>query len=173
MLRWSGIIRCRAKGASTPSVHFVRLGGRELRLTGGEPLVRRGFDELVTNLSRHLHSGTLDELMLTTNGTRLSDHAAVLVAAGVRRINVSLDTLDSGKFFRLTRGGNLPHALAGIETALAVGLRIKLNIVALAQDNAEELPGLIAWAHARGTEASLIETMPLGTIEQDRTDQHL
>jgi len=152
---------------------FVRLGVRKLRLTGGEPLLRRGFIDLVRGLSRHLENGALDELTLTTNGTRLAEHAQALADAGVRRINVSIDSLDPATFSRLTRGGDLDRVLGGIDAALAAGLRVKINIVALADDNANELPDLIAWAHARGMDASLIETMPLGEIEQDRTEQYL
>ena len=152
---------------------FVRLGVRKLRLSGGEPLVRRGFVDLVRTLSRHLDSGELDELTLTTNGTRLADHTSALAAAGVKRINVSMDSLDPATFARLTRGGDVSQVIAGIDAALAAGIKVKLNIVALARDNAGELPALIAWAHARGMDASLIETMPLGAIEQDRTEQYL
>ena len=152
---------------------FIGLGVRKLRLSGGEPLVRRGFDDLVRLLSRHLDSGALDELTLTTNGMRLADHATALAAAGVRRINVSLDSLDPGTFARLTRGGDVTRVIAGIDAARAAGIAVKLNIVALAQDNGEELPALIAWAHARGMDAALIETMPLGAIEQDRSEQYL
>jgi len=152
---------------------FIRLGVRKLRLTGGEPLVRRGFLDVVRTLSRHLDSCALEELTLTTNGTRLAEHAEALAAAGIKRINVSLDSLDPQVFARLTRGGDVTRVIAGIDAALAAGIRVKLNIVALALDNAEELPALIAWAHARGLDASLIETMPLGEIEQDRTEQYL
>lgn len=152
---------------------FVGLGVRKLRLSGGEPLLRRGFLDLVRGLSRHLDSGALDELTLTTNGTRLAEHARGLADAGVRRVNVSIDSLNPDTFKRLTRGGDLGRVLGGIEAALSAGLRVKLNIVALAHDNADELPDLIAWAHAHGMDASLIETMPLGEIEQDRTEQYL
>ena len=152
---------------------FVGLGVRKLRLSGGEPLLRRGFIGLVRGLSRHLASGALEELTLTTNGTRLAEHAQALADAGVKRVNVSLDTLDPATFERLTRGGDLRRVLHGIETAQAAGLRIKLNIVALAGANEMELPSMIAWAHERSMDASLIETMPLGEIEQDRTDQYL
>ena len=152
---------------------FIRLGIRKLRLSGGEPLVRRGFPDLVRSVSRHLESNAIDELTLTTNGTRLAEHAGALAAAGIKRINVSIDSLDPGTFHRLTRGGDVSRVIAGIDAALAAGIRVKLNIVALAIDNAEELPALIAWAHARGMDASLIETMPLGEIEQDRSDQYL
>lgn len=152
---------------------FVGLGVRKLRLTGGEPLVRKGFMGLVENLSRHLRSGALDELTLTTNGTRLAEFAEELARHGVRRINVSMDTLKPDLFRKLTRGGDLSKVIAGIDAALAAGIAVKVNAVALKDDNAAELPDLIAWAHRRGAEATLIEAMPLGEIEVDRTDQFL
>ena len=152
---------------------FVGLGTRKLRLTGGEPLVRKGLMSLVKRLSRYLDSGDLDELTLTTNGTRLAQFAADLAALGVRRINVSLDTLKPDLFARLTRGGNLGQVLAGIDAAQAAGLRVKINAVALAHDNAAEIPALIQWAHGRGLDMTLIETMPMGEVEADRTDQFL
>ena len=152
---------------------FVALGTRRLRLTGGEPLVRKGVMDLIRGLSRHLASGALDELTLTTNGTRLAEFAGELAEAGVRRINVSLDTLRPDLFARLTRGGELAKVLAGIEAAQAAGLAVKVNAVALAHDNAAELPELIRWAHGRGLDITLIETMPMGEIEADRTDQYL
>jgi GTP 3',8-cyclase len=153
------------------STAFIGLGVRKLRLTGGEPLVRRGFMELVQRLSRHLASGALDELTLTTNGTQLERHAAELADAGVRRINVSLDTLDPERFRAVTRGGDLARVIAGIDAAQAAGLKVKLNTVALARDNRAELPALLAWAHGRGCDLTLIETMPMGEIDEDRTDQ--
>jgi len=152
---------------------FIGMGVRKLRLTGGEPLVRKGFMGLVEGLSRHLRSGALDELTLTTNGTRLAAHAADLARLGVRRINVSLDTLKPDLFKRLTRGGDVAQVIGGIDAALAAGIAVKINAVALKQDNAAELPELIAWAHRRGCDMTLIETMPLGEIEADRTDQYL
>lgn len=152
---------------------FVALGTRKLRITGGEPLVRKGVMGLFENLSRHLKSGALDELTLTTNGTRLEEFAADLARLGVRRVNVSMDTLDPAKFRVLTRGGQLPKVMAGIDAALAAGLSVKINAVALKDDNAAELPDLIAWAHARGCDMTLIEAMPLGEIEVDRTDQFM
>lgn len=152
---------------------FIARGVRKLRLTGGEPLVRRGVMDLIGGLSRHLKSGALDELTLTTNGTRLAAFAEPLAAAGVRRINVSMDTRDPDLFRRLTRGGDLKTVLNGIEAARAAGLAVKINAVALAADNAEELPDLIAWAHDQGMDITLIETMPMGEIEADRTDQYL
>ena len=152
---------------------FVRRGVRHLRLTGGEPLVRRGIMDLVRALSRHLKSGTLDELTLTTNGVRLAGHAEALATAGVKRVNVSLDSLDRAIFARIARGDFLDRVLEGIAAAKATGLRIKINTVALKHDNAAELPDLIRWAHAGGMDITLIETMPLGLIEEDRTDQFL
>ncbi len=152
---------------------FVGLGVRKLRLTGGEPLVRKGMMDLIGSLSRHLRSGALDELTLTTNGTRLAQFAGDLARHGVRRVNVSMDTLDPGRFRRLTRGGDLGKVIDGIEAAQAAGLAVKINAVALKDDNAAELPELIAWAHRRGCDMTLIEAMPLGEIEVDRTDQFL
>jgi cyclic pyranopterin phosphate synthase len=152
---------------------FVGLGTRKLRLTGGEPLMRKGVMSLVARLARHLASGALDELTLTTNGTRLAEFAGELAALGVRRINVSLDTLDPELFARLTRGGDLAKVLGGIAAARAAGLAVKINTVALAHDNAAEIPALIQWAHRGGMELTLIETMPMGEVEADRTDQYL
>jgi cyclic pyranopterin phosphate synthase len=152
---------------------FISLGVRKLRLTGGEPLVRKGIMTLVESLSRHLKSGALEELTLTTNGTQLAGHAEALARAGVKRINVSLDTLNRENFARITRRDMLPQVLEGIAAAKAAGLKIKINIVALARDNAAELGDLVAWAHGQGHDACLIETMPLGEIDEDRTDQYL
>ncbi len=152
---------------------FVGLGTRKLRLTGGEPLVRKGMMDLVRSLGRHLRSGALDELTLTTNGTRLTEFAGELAEAGVRRINVSLDTLKPDLFRRLTRGGDVSKVLAGIAAAQAAGLAVKINTVALREDNAGEIADLIAWAHGQGCDITLIETMPLGEVEADRTDQYL
>jgi cyclic pyranopterin phosphate synthase len=150
---------------------FIGMGVRKLRLTGGEPLVRKGIGELVARLSRHLEGGVLDELTLTTNGTRLAPFAEQLAACGMRRINVSLDTLDPDCFARLTRGGDLGKVLRGIDAAQSAGLRVKINTVALARDNRPEIPNLIAWAHARDCDITLIETMPLGAVDEDRADQ--
>lgn len=152
---------------------FVGLGARKLRLTGGEPLVRKGMMGLVRRLGRHLRTGDLDELTLSTNGTRLAEFAAELAAAGVRRVNVSLDTLKPDLFRRLTRGGDVAKVLAGIRAAKAAGLSVKVNTVALKDDNAAEIPDLIAWSHGEGCDITLIETMPMGEIETDRTDQYL
>jgi GTP 3',8-cyclase len=152
---------------------FVARGVKKLRLTGGEPLVRRGVMTLVESLSLHLRSGDLDELTLTTNGSQLAKHAAELKAHGVRRINVSLDTLDADKFRAITRWGDLNQVLAGIDAALAVGLKVKINTVALRDVNDDELPKLIEWAHGRGMDLTLIEVMPLGEIGEDRLEQYL
>lgn len=152
---------------------FVRLGTRKLRLTGGEPLMRRGFMDLVAGLSRHLESGALEELTLTTNGTRLAEFAAALAGYGVRRLNVSVDTLDPAAFRRITRGGDLGKVLAGIEAARAAGMAVKINTVALKHDNRSALPDMIRWAHGMGCDLTLIETMPVGEVEEDRTDQYL
>ena len=152
---------------------FVDLGTTRLRLTGGEPLIRKGVMDLVARLSRHLQSGRLRELTLTTNGTQLDRHAQALARYGVRRVNVSIDSLDPENYRRITRGGDLAAVLHGLEVAQAAGLEIKINAVALKSDNATELAGMIAWAHARKMAITLIETMPLGLIEADRTDQFL
>jgi cyclic pyranopterin phosphate synthase len=151
---------------------FVDMGTRKLRVTGGEPLVRKDVMNLMTRLSRRLGQG-LDELTLTTNGAQLSRHAAALADMGVRRVNVSLDTLDPETFGRLTRGGDLAAVLAGIDAALAAGLAVKLNAVALKADNAQALPGLIRWAHGQGMDVTLIEAMPMGEVTADRADQYL
>jgi cyclic pyranopterin phosphate synthase len=152
---------------------FVGLGVRKLRLTGGEPLVRKGIMTLVERLARHLVTGALDELTLTTNATQLAAFAADLARVGIRRINVSLDTLKPDLFARITRGGDVGKVLAGIEAAQAAGLAVKINAVALKDDNAAEIPDLIRWAHGAGMDMTLIETMPMGEIEADRTDQFL
>nr|WP_206069326.1 GTP 3',8-cyclase MoaA [Novosphingobium olei] len=151
---------------------FIARGVTKLRLTGGEPLVRRDMIELVRALGRELGNG-LEELTLTTNGTRLTEFAGDLGAAGVKRINVSLDTRDRATFARLARRDALPQVLDGIAAAKAAGLKVKLNTVALKGANEEELPDLIAWAHGEGHDITLIEVMPLGEIEQDRFDQYL
>ena len=152
---------------------FIEKGVRKLRLTGGEPLVRKNIMHLVRELSRHLKSGALDELTLTTNGSQLARFAGELADAGVRRINVSLDTLDADRFHAITRWGNLAKVMEGIDAALAAGLKIKLNAVALKGFNDHEIPGLMRWAHARGMDLTVIETMPMGEIDVDRTDQYL
>ena len=152
---------------------FVARGVRKLRLTGGEPLVRRGIMTLVNALARHLRSGDLDELTLTTNGSQLTKYAADIKAAGMRRLNVSLDTLDADKFRAITRWGELNQVLAGIDAAQAAGLKIKINAVALKGVNDDEFPRLIEWAHSGGMDLTLIEVMPLGEIGEGRLDQYL
>jgi GTP 3',8-cyclase len=152
---------------------FIAKGVRKLRLTGGEPLVRRGIMTLFGSLSRHLAAGSLDELTVTTNGSQLARHAAELVGHGVRRINVSLDTLDADKFRAVTRWGDLDKVIAGIDAAQSAGLRIKINAVALKGVNEDELGDLVAWAHGRGMDITLIEVMPLGDVGEGRLDQYL
>ena len=152
---------------------FVALGVRKLRITGGEPLVRRDIMTLFHALGRHLRSGTLDELTLTTNGSQLARYAAELKGAGVRRVNVSVDTLDPAKFTAITRWGKLDRVLEGISAAKAAGLKVKINAVALKGVNEDEIEDLLRWCGERGHDLTLIETMPLGEIDQDRTDQYL
>ena len=152
---------------------FVAKGVRKLRLTGGEPLVRRGIMTLVSSLSRHLKTGALDELTLTTNGSQLAKYAAELQSRGVKRVNVSLDTLDPDKFRAITRWGDLNQVIGGIDAAQAAGLKVKINAVELKGVNEDELADLVAWAHGRGTNITLIEVMPLGDIGEDRLDQYL
>jgi cyclic pyranopterin phosphate synthase len=152
---------------------FVDQGVRKIRLTGGEPLVRKGIMTLVESLSRHLKSGAMEELTLTTNGSQLGRYAAELAGHGVRRINVSVDTRDPVKFKAITRWGDLAKVEAGIAAAKAAGLAIKINAVALKGVNEQELPEMIRWCHGEGMDLTLIETMPLGDIDGDRTDQYL
>jgi len=152
---------------------FVDKGVRKLRLTGGEPLVRRGIMTLFGSLSRHLRSGALEELTLTTNGSQLTRYAAELKACGVERVNVSLDTLDPDKFRAITRWGELDKVLAGIDAAQTAGLKVKINAVALKDVNEDELAGLVRWAHGRGMDLTIIEVMPLGDIDEDRLAQYL
>jgi cyclic pyranopterin phosphate synthase len=152
---------------------FIRRGTTKLRLTGGEPLVRRGILDLIQRLSRHLRSGALEELTLTTNGSQLARFANDLVAAGVRRINVSLDTLDEAKFAHITRWGRLPQVLEGLAAARAAGLSIKLNMVALAGLNEDDIRPMLAYAAEHGDDLTLIETMPMGEIDEDRFDRYL
>lgn len=151
---------------------FIARGVTKIRITGGEPLVRRGIMGLFAALGRRLGDG-LEELTLTTNGTQLAAHAEALARAGVRRVNVSLDTLDRARFAALTRRDMLPQVLEGIAAATAAGLKVKLNAVALKGVNEDELPDLIAWGHARGHDVTLIEVMPLGDVEEERLDQYL
>jgi len=152
---------------------FVRNGVRKLRLTGGEPLVRRNIMSLFRSLSRHLESGALKELTLTTNGSQLTKYATELVDCGVRRINVSLDSLNADKFKQLTRWGDLNKVFAGIQAARAAGLAIKINTVALKNFNEGEIEDLIRWCGEEGHDMTLIETMPLGDIGSDRVEQYL
>jgi cyclic pyranopterin phosphate synthase len=141
---------------------FIGRGVRKIRLTGGEPLVRRGVMSLFRGLSRHLGTVALRELTLTTNGSQLAGYAAEIAACGVKRVNVSLDTRDTEKFRAITRWGALPRVLMGVNAALAAGLRVKLNCVALKGINDDEFLGLVEWAHGRGMDVSFIEAMPLG-----------
>jgi cyclic pyranopterin phosphate synthase len=152
---------------------FIAKGVTKLRLTGGEPLVRRGIMTLVSSLSRHLASGALKELTLTTNGSQLEKYATELKAHGVERINVSLDTLDPDKFRAITRWGDLGKVLAGIGAAQATGLRVKINAVALKGVNEDEIAGLLEWANGRGMDLTVIEVMPLGDVGETRLDQYL
>jgi cyclic pyranopterin phosphate synthase len=152
---------------------FIEKGVKKIRITGGEPLVRRNILSLFEGLGRHLRSGALEELTLTTNGSQLARYASQLKDAGVRRINVSLDTLDAEKFKAITRWGEFAKVMGGIRAAQAVGLSIKLNAVALKGFNEAEIPEMIRFAHGEGMDLTLIETMPLGDIDGDRTDQYL
>ncbi len=152
---------------------FIGLGVKKLRVTGGEPLVRKGIMTLFEDLGRHLESGALEELTLTTNGSQLTKYARTLADVGVRRINVSLDSLDPGRFKALTRIGDLGKVLAGIDAALEAGLKVKINTVALKGVNDGEFDDLIRWCGDHGCDMTLIETMPLGDISEDRTDQYM
>ncbi len=151
---------------------FIRQGVRKLRITGGEPLVRRDVMKLFRSLGNRLGNG-LDELTLTTNGTQLAKYARDLAAAGVKRVNVSLDTLDPARFTRITRWGKLDRVLAGIDAAQSAGLHVKINAVALRGENEDEIGDMLAWCGANGHDLCLIETMPMGDIGGDRTDQYL
>ena len=151
---------------------FVRRGVRKLRITGGEPLVRRDVMVLFQSLGRHLRSGALDELTLTTNGSQLGRYAEALAAAGVRRVNVSVD-LHPDKFARITRRGRLEQVLQSLEAAKRAGLRVKINTVALRHVNDDEFNDLIRWSGTHGFDLCLIETMPMGDIDGDRTDHYL
>lgn len=156
------------------SLAFIRLGTRKLRLTGGEPLVRRDVMTLFQRLGSQIGTQAgLDELTLTTNGTQLARFADALAAAGVRRVNVSLDTLDPDAFTRITRWGRLPQVLDGIAAASRAGLHVKINTVALRGENEDELGDLLAWCGDHGHDLCLIETMPLGDVAGDRTDHYL
>src|ERR1700737_413677 len=152
---------------------FIAKGVRKIRLTRGERLVRRNVMSLVRSLSRHLGSGALDELTLTTNGSQLQRFAAELADCGVRRVNVSLDTLDAAKFRAITRWGDLDKVLAGIEAARSAGVAVKIHAAALKNLNEEEIPSLMEWAHGKGMALTLIEVMPMGEIGAGRIDQYV
>jgi len=152
---------------------FINKGVRKLRLTGGEPLVRRNVMHLINNLGKQIDSGGLDELTITTNGSQLHRFSTQLFDAGVRRVNVSLDTLDHDKFAKITRWGRLDQVLNGVECAKKAGLQIKINAVAIKGQNEHEIESMMQWAHGEGFDLTLIETMPLGEIEGDRNDQYL
>lgn len=151
---------------------FIARGVRKIRITGGEPLVRRDIMLLIERLGRHKDSGALDELTVTTNATQLAKHAADLKRFGVERINVSLDTLDREAFKTLTRRDAIDSVMEGLDAAQAAGLLVKINTVAL-QSNAREIPDMMRWAHGRGMDMTLIEVMPLGEIDGDRVDQYI
>lgn len=151
---------------------FIARGVKRIRLTGGEPLVRKGIDRLVPELGKRIGHG-LDELTMTTNGTQLDRHAAMLFDAGIRRINVSMDSRDPQRFYHITRRGDLATVLLGIETAAAAGLKIKINMVALRGLNENEIAPMIRWCETQGYDLTLIETMPLGEVENDRTEYYL
>ncbi len=152
---------------------FVNQGVKKLRITGGEPLVRRNIMTFFEGMTRHLESGALEELTVTTNGSQLARHAQHLADCGVKRINVSMDTLNPDKFRHITRWGDLGKVLQGIDAAQAAGLKVKINAVALKDFNEDEIVPMIEWAHGRGMDLTLIEVMPLGEIETDRSDQFL
>ena len=152
---------------------FVEKGVKKLRLTGGEPLVRRGVMGLIENLGKMLDGDGLEELTLTTNGSQLRRFSPQLVDAGVKRINVSLDTLNEERFAKITRWGRLPQVMDGLEAAKDAGLSVKINAVALKDVNEHEIESMMKWAHGEGFDFTLIETMPLGEIDEDRTDQYL
>ncbi|SEO43711.1 cyclic pyranopterin monophosphate synthase subunit MoaA [Salinihabitans flavidus] len=152
---------------------FVGLGVRKLRITGGEPLVRRDIMTFFNSMSRHLDSGALDEMTLTTNGSQLHRFADDLYAAGVRRVNISLDTINETKFAEITRWGRLPQVLKGIDAAQKAGLRVKINAVALKGFNEDELFDLTEWCAARDMDLTWIEVMPMGDLgNEDRVDQY-
>jgi cyclic pyranopterin phosphate synthase len=152
---------------------FVARGVRKLRITGGEPLVRRNVMSLFRGLGKHLETGALEELTLTTNGSQLARFAADLAAIGVRRVNVSLDSLDPEKFRRITRWGDIADVMAGLAAAKAAGLEVKINTVALRGVNDDEFDRIIAWCGAEGFDLTFIETMPMGEIDGDRTEHYL
>ena len=151
---------------------FIARGVRRIRLTGGEPLVRKGLEFLIAELGQRIGNG-LDELTMTTNGTQLARHARMLFDGGIRRINVSLDSRDPDRFRHITRRGDLAQVLGGIESAASAGLKIKINMVALKGLNEDEIPGMVQWCGSQGHDLTLIETMPLGEVEEDRTEHYL
>jgi cyclic pyranopterin phosphate synthase len=151
---------------------FIARGVKRIRLTGGEPLVRKGIDLLVPELGRRIGNG-LDELTMTTNGTQLERHAGMLFESGIRRINVSVDSRDPERFRHITRRGDLQQVLRGIDCAAAAGLKIKINMVALRRINEDEIAGMMRWCGDKGFDLTLIETMPLGEVEEDRTEHYL
>lgn len=152
---------------------FVDRGVRKLRITGGEPLVRRNIMWLFKSLSRHIDSGNLEELTLTTNGSQLGKYATDLAACGVRRVNVSIDSLDEQKFRTITRWGDLKVVMQGLDAAAKAGLKLKLNAVALKGVNEDEIESLVRFAHDRGADITFIEAMPMGDIGENRADQYL
>jgi cyclic pyranopterin phosphate synthase len=152
---------------------FVHLGVRKIRLTGGEPLVRSSVIRLIWSLSRHLGSGGLDELTLTTNGSQLARYAGDMAGSGVKRINVSLDTLDPEKYRAISRNGEFRRVIAGLDAASKAGLTVKINSVALKGVNETEVVKLVEWSHSRGYDITFIEVMPLGGRGRERLDQHL
>ena len=151
---------------------FIARGVRRIRLTGGEPLVRKGIEQLVPELGKRVGNG-LDELTMTTNGTQLERHAPMLSVAGIRRINVSLDSRDPDRFRHITRRGELSQVLRGIDAAASAGLAVKINMVALKGLNEDEIPAMLRWCGHEGHDLTLIETMPLGEVEEDRTQHYL
>lgn len=152
---------------------LVQRGVRRIRLTGGEPLVRRDAIDLARRIGRHVRTGALDELTVTTNGTQLAHYADALADAGIRRINVSLDTRKADRFAAVTRGGNVDHVLAGIKAASAAGISIKINMVAMRGVNEDDVLDMLQWCDAHGHDLTLIETMPLGAVDHDRADRYI
>jgi cyclic pyranopterin phosphate synthase len=151
---------------------FIARGVKRIRLTGGEPLVRKGIGQLVRELGKRIGNG-LDELTMTTNGTQLARHAQMLFDAGLRRINVSLDSRDPERFRHITRRGDLAQVLGGIDAAACAGMKIKINMVALRGLNEDEVAPMLRWCGTQGHDLTLIETMPLGEVEEDRTEHYL
>ncbi|MCI0467486.1 MAG: GTP 3',8-cyclase MoaA, partial [Beijerinckiaceae bacterium] len=169
----AGAVRALVEELDRLCTAFIARGVRKLRITGGEPLVRRNIIHLFQSLSRHIETGALAELTLTTNGSQLAQHAKALAGAGVRRINISLDTLDPEKYRAITRWGDFAQTMGGIDAAQGAGLSVKINMVALKGMNEDEIIPMLEWAHARGAGLTLIEVMPLGAIGGERADQYL